>query len=163
MSGRRVKWFAKCVRENQPPVQKRRRAAAVQNAGANFDDARKARSVLECASPLALSNGAGKPSLFHRPAGTNDFIRPATSPESFRGWLISGGQLCEFTEGHYTTRGRRVKWFAKSVKRKCYCAFSTTSISMGMFVGINSRPAASSSRFKAASFCCGSCHWNVKS
>ena len=26
-----------------------------------------------------------------------------------------------------------------------------------------SRPASSSSRFKSAAFCCGSCHWNVKS
>ena len=33
---------------------KRRRAAAVQNAGAFSDDDRTARSVLECASPLAL-------------------------------------------------------------------------------------------------------------
>jgi hypothetical protein len=38
-------------------VGKRRRAAAVQNAGANASGARTARSVLECASPLALWAG----------------------------------------------------------------------------------------------------------
>jgi hypothetical protein len=40
-------------------VGKRRRAAAVQDAGALVDDARMARSVLECASPLALWNEGG--------------------------------------------------------------------------------------------------------
>jgi hypothetical protein len=38
-------------------VGKRRRAAAVQDAGALTEDARMARSVLECASPLALWDG----------------------------------------------------------------------------------------------------------
>src|SRR5208282_5091333 len=38
--------------------EKRRRAATVQNAGALAEDYRTARSVLDCASPLALWNGA---------------------------------------------------------------------------------------------------------
>jgi hypothetical protein len=38
-------------------VRKRRRAAAVQDAGAFADDHRTARSVVECASPLALWAG----------------------------------------------------------------------------------------------------------
>jgi len=37
--------------------EKRWRATAVQNAGANADASQMARSVLECASPLALWNG----------------------------------------------------------------------------------------------------------
>ena len=38
-------------------AEKRRRAAALQNAGALPGDSRTARSVLECASPLALWEG----------------------------------------------------------------------------------------------------------
>jgi len=40
-------------------TEKRRRAAAVQDAGAFTGDARYARSVLDCASPLALCFGGG--------------------------------------------------------------------------------------------------------
>jgi hypothetical protein len=38
--------------------EKRWRATAVQDAGANDEAARRTRSVLECASPLALGNAA---------------------------------------------------------------------------------------------------------
>jgi hypothetical protein len=40
--------------DSSAPVGKRRRAAAVQDAGAFFGGNRTSRSVLECASPLAL-------------------------------------------------------------------------------------------------------------
>ena len=51
------------------PGEKRRRAAALQDAGALTGDSRTARSVLECASPLALLENrrgrAGGAKLFH--------------------------------------------------------------------------------------------------
>jgi len=45
---------ARLVFRREGAKAKRRRAAAVQNAGAFYDGSRMARSVLECARPLAL-------------------------------------------------------------------------------------------------------------
>ena len=50
--------------------------------------------------------------IFNRSAGTDDLLRPATSPESVRGWLISG---------------------CRSATRLGYFTFSTTSYSRFYF------------------------------
>jgi len=42
-------------------------------------------------------------------------------------------RFCEFTAGHYTMRGRRVKWFAAASKN--YFAFSGMSISTDAWLG----------------------------
>ena len=56
---------------------KRRRAAAVQDAGALTESSRTARSVLECARPLALWAGGLVPTQ-RRGAGRNDFTFSTT-------------------------------------------------------------------------------------
>ena len=48
-------WF----RNQIPRIRERRRAAALQDAGAGLEWQRVSRSVLECASPLALWNSSG--------------------------------------------------------------------------------------------------------
>src|ERR1035437_6954514 len=71
-------------------VEKRRRAAALQDAGALTDGSRTTRSVLECASPLALREGGRMiqsrirrvPKTAHRTSGTTGHHHGCRSPRS---------------------------------------------------------------------------------
>ena len=89
--GGRTRVMLDCICERDLcAVEKRQGAAAVQDAGALTDDPRMARSVVECASPLALWAGGVWPSpaaamssrrrafANPRPDGFTTLLRPGT-------------------------------------------------------------------------------------